>query len=218
MVTSANDPHASQPVRTAGPAPESAAATLIMVHGRGAAAESILELHSELAIPNLAALAPQAAGRTWYPHSFLAPIPANQPYLDSALARIESLVADLLSRGIPSNRIALLGFSQGACLSTEFAARHPRRYGAILALTGGLIGPNTPRQYPGTLEGTPVLLASGDPDPHVPFNRVEETRAVLAAMGAHVDMRRYPGLPHTVNVEELDLCRKILSTITPNTR
>ena len=209
-----SDPHANQPVLTAGPTPEKADATVLLIHGRGADAESMLSLHGELAAQNLTAIAPQAAGNTWYPHSFLAPLDANQPYLDSALGRLGSLVADLLARGIPSERIVVLGFSQVACLTSEFVARHPRRYGAVIALTGGLIGPpGTPRNYPGSLAGTPVFLGSSDPDPHVPFERVKETEAVLRRMGAKVELRRYPGMPHTINEDELDVCRKLLQSI-----
>src|SRR3954469_8479084 len=135
------DPHAGQPVLRAGPAPEEAPATLILLHGRGASAEDILSLCEELGLRELSALAPQAAGNTWYPQSFLAPLEANQPYLDSALRRVESIVSDLLKRGVASERIAILGFSQGACLTCEFIARRPRHYGAAMALTGGLIGP-----------------------------------------------------------------------------
>ena len=208
------DPHAGQPVLTAGPRPEEAAATLIFVHGRGATAESILALHTGLGVEGVAALAPQAAGYTWYPLSFLAPLEANQPFLDSALRRLESLVADLLARGVPSDRIALLGFSQGACLTLEFTARYARRTGAVMGLTGGLIGPpGTPRDYPGRLDGTPVFLGSGDPDPHVPFERVLETEAVLARMGAVVELRRYAGMPHTINEDELNACRALLERL-----
>jgi predicted esterase len=208
------DPHAGQPTRAAGPAPEQAVATLMLVHGRGATAESILSLHAELGLEGLAALAPQAAGYSWYPHSFLAPLEANQPFLDSALRRLESLVVDLLARGVPAARIALLGFSQGACLTLEFAARHPRRYGAVMGLTGGLIGPpGTPREYPGSLSGTPVFLGTSDPDPHVPFERVRETEGVLARMGAAVELRRYPGMPHTINEDELEACRMLLERV-----
>jgi predicted esterase len=213
------DPHAGQPILKAGPEPEEAAGTLILVHGRGATAESILSLHGELGLQDLAALAPQAAGNTWYPHSFMASLEANQPFLDSALRRIESLVADLLSCGVPSERVALLGFSQGACLTLEFTARHPRRYGAVMGLTGGLIGPaGTPRDYPGDLDGTPVFLGTSDPDPHVPFERVRETEAVLTRMGAKVELRRYPGMPHTINEDELDACRKLLERIVSRER
>jgi predicted esterase len=209
-----DDPHANQRVLSDGPAPEQADATLILLHGRGATAQSILPLYREIASDRIAALAPQAAGNTWYPHSFLAPLEGNQPYLDSALRRIETIVTDLLKRGIASDRIALVGFSQGACLTCELIARHPRRYGAAMALTGGLIGPpGTPRDYAGSLEGTPVLLGSSDPDPHVPFARVQETAEVLSRMGAQVDVRRYPGMSHTINEEELEACAAMLKRI-----
>jgi predicted esterase len=208
------DPHGKQPVLTAGPTPEKAAATILLIHGRGADAESILSLYEELGAEKLAAIAPQAVGGTWYPHSFLAPLDANQPYLDSALGRLDSLVADLLARGISSERIILLGFSQGACLTLEFVARHARHYGAVIGLTGGLIGPpGTPRNYPGSLAGTPVFLGTSDPDPHVPFERVKETEAVLSQMDAKVELRRYPGMPHTINDDEIDVCRKLLQSV-----
>jgi predicted esterase len=209
--TSPQDPHARQPVLSAGPKPEEAAVTLLLIHGRGASAQSMLALYEELAVEQVAALAPQAANNTWYPHSFLAPLDANEPYLDSALRKIESLVQDLLIRKIPSEHIAILGFSQGACLTSEFIARHPRHYGAAMVLTGGLIGPEgTPRNHTGTLGGTPVFLGSGDPDIHVPFERVQETANVLGSMGAHAEVRRYPGMPHTVNADELEACRTLL--------
>lgn len=205
------DPHADQQILTSGPAPERGEGVVILLHGRGASAQDILSLYPEFELPGLAAVAPQAAGHTWYPQSFLVPLEANQPYLDSALRRIESIVADLLVRGIASERIALLGFSQGACLTSEFIARHPRRYGAALGLTGGLIGPpGTPRDYPGSLQGTPVFLGTSDPDPHVPFARVQETEQVLSRMRARVELRRYPGMPHTINQDELDACRALL--------
>ena len=210
----ASDPHAAQPLSYAGPAPEKAAATLILIHGRGATAQSMLSLHGALGIGDLAAVAPQAAGQTWYPNSFLAPLESNQPYLDSALRRIDGIVNDLLKRGIASSRIAIMGFSQGACLTSEYTARHPRRFGAVMALTGGLIGPpGTARNYRGSLDGTPVFLGTSDPDPHVPFERVRETEQVLAGLGAKVDLRRYPGMPHTVNQDELDACRTLLESL-----
>ena len=208
------DPHAGQAILGAGPSPEQASATLVLVHGRGATAESILSIHEALALPSLAALAPQAAAGTWYPQSFLAPLEANQPYLDSALRRVESIVTDLLARGLASDRIAFLGFSQGACLVSEFAARRPRRYAAIIALTGGLIGPpGTPRDYAGSFEGTPVFLGTSDPDPHVPLERVRETESVFTNMGAVVELRRYPGMPHTINQDELEVSRALLQRV-----
>lgn len=210
-----NDPHASQPVLTAGPAPEQASATIVLLHGRGGSAEDMLGLFDALHVENLAAVAPQAAEHTWYPQPFLSPLESNQPKLDSALRKIDTVVSDLLARGITSERIAILGFSQGACLTCEFVARHPRRYGAVMGLTGGLIGPpQTPRDYAGSLDGTPVFLGTSDPDPHVPFERVLETEQVLKGMGASVEVRRYPGMPHTINQDELDTCRALLRAIT----
>ena len=193
---------------------EAARAAIVLVHGRGGSAEDMMGLFAELDVPGLAAVAAQAPGNTWYPNSFLAPLAANQPFLDRSLAQIESLVSDVISRGIAVEKLALLGFSQGACLSCEFVARNPRRFGAVMALTGGLIGPpGTPRNYPGSLDGTPVFLGAGDPDPHVPFVRVQESRDVLAAMGASVEMRRYPGMGHTINHDELDACRNLLLAV-----
>ena len=209
-----SDPHRGQPVLTAGVGVEAARVVVVLVHGRGAGAESMLGLYAELGVEGVSSVAPQAAGSSWYPYSFLAPIESNQPYLDSALRRIEGLVGELFGRGIPYERIALLGFSQGACLATEFVARHPRRYGAVMGLTGGLIGPpGTARDYAGSLEGTPVFLGASDPDPHVPFERVRETEGVLAGMGARVELRRYPGMPHTVNEDELAACRALLERV-----
>lgn len=199
---------------TAGPTPEHATATIILLHGRGASADDMLGLYEALHLPAFAAVIPQADSNTWYPQSFLAPLEANQPYLDAALHSVEQIVSGLLSKNISSSRIALLGFSQGACLATEYAARFPRRYGAIIGFTGGLIGPpGTPRNYPGSLQGTPVFLGSSDPDPHVPFVRVQETESVLAKMGARVELRRYPGMPHTVCEDEIEAARTLLQQL-----
>lgn len=206
-----SDPHGGRPAVTAGPAVEEADLVLLLMHGRGASAEGILSLYSALGLETVAAIAPQAADNSWYPNSFLAPLESNQPFLDSALGRIESLVSGLIAKGVGSERIGLLGFSQGACLTLEFVARHPRRYGAVIGLTGGLIGPpGTPRNYAGSLAGTGVFLGTSDPDPHVPLERVKETQAVLGRMGAEVELRRYPGMPHTINDDELDASRVLL--------
>jgi len=210
----APDPHAGQPVATAGPPPERAKATLVLIHGRGGSAEDMLPLHRMFALDGLAAVAPQAANHTWYPHSFLSPMEANQPYLDSALRRISAVIDDLVGRGVSSERIAILGFSQGACLTTEFVARNPRRYGAVLGLSGGLIGPpGPPRNYVGSLDDSPVFLGCNDPDPHIPFERVRETEAVLRRMGATVELRRYPGPDHSINEDELEACRALLERL-----
>ncbi len=200
----APDIHAGQPLRHAGRPLAEAGAAMILVHGRGATAGSILELAGYLPQPQMAYLAPQAAGQAWYPYSFLAPIAQNEPYLSSALARLEGVLADVTAAGIPPERVVWAGFSQGACLAAEFVARHAQRYGAVLLFSGGLIGPpGTPREYQGTLAGTPVLLGCSDRDAHIPLARVEETAEVLARLGAAVDKRIYPRLGHTINDDEL---------------
>ena len=198
------DPHGGQPVLHAGPAIADARLVCILLHGRGASAEDILGLASELSVSDVAFLAPQAAGGTWYPYSFLAPIPQNEPYLSSALGSVERLLDGLTGKRIARERIAIAGFSQGACLTLEFAARNAGRYAAVVALTGGLIGPpGTPRDYRGSFDGTPVFIGSSDVDPHVPLERVHESTAVLRGMGAVVDERIYSGMPHTVNQDEI---------------
>lgn len=204
-------PHQGQPLAVAGKPCREAAAAMVMVHGRGATAESILELARELRHPELAFVAPQAAGYTWYPYSFLAPLERNEPGLSSGLARIGEVLDLLASVGIPAERTILLGFSQGACLTLEFAARNARRYGGIAGLSGGLIGPpGTPRSYEGSLAGTPAFLGCSDRDPHIPRERVDETAEVLRRMGAEVTERIYPALGHTVNEDELEQVRRMM--------
>jgi predicted esterase len=199
---------------TRGPALNQSAGLLILLHGRGATAESILTIYNELDRPDISAIAPQAVGRSWYPYSFLAPIPDNQPHLDRALATVDACVQEALANGVPAERIALLGFSQGACLASEYVIRNPRHYGAIMALTGGFVGPlDMVRHDQGDLAGTSVLLAAGDPDPHVPFTRVQDTADLMTRMGAAVDLRRYPGLAHTVNEDELEACKALIEAM-----
>jgi phospholipase/carboxylesterase len=207
-----NDPHAAGAVLQAGAALNAADLAMVLLHGRGGSAEDILELGSALHLQNVAYLAPQAAGHTWYPLSFLAPRNTNEPYLSSALAKVESVVQSLQEAGFGRERIVVGGFSQGACLATEFVASHPARYGGLVAFTGGLIGPPGSLQSSpnGELTGTPALLCSGDPDPHVPWTRVAESAAILSGMGATVTTKRYPGRPHTVTQEELELARNLL--------
>ena len=157
-------------------------------------------------------VAPEAAGQTWYPYSFLSPIARNEPYLTSALNRISSLIEELRRDGVATERVALMGFSQGACLSLEYAARHAQRYAAIIGLSGGLIGPpGTPRNYAGSLEGTPVFLGCSDVDPHIPVERVHESAQVFAGLGAKVDERIYPGMGHMVNEDEIVAVRALLA-------
>lgn len=206
--------HQNQPVLQSGAPLTRAKGAVIMLHGRGASAENILSLADVFAQPDFAYFAPQAAGHTWYPHSFLAPLEANEPYLSSALAAIGDVFDRLAAENFPAHRVALLGFSQGACLSLEYAARFPQRYGAVLALTGGLIGPEgTPRDYPGSLERTPVFIGCSDVDSHVPLARVKESTKVLSAMGAEVTERIYPGMGHTINDDEIAQVRRHLVKI-----
>jgi predicted esterase len=182
------------------------------LHGRGASAEDILGLSREWRIQDIAYLAPQAYGSTWYPYSFLAPLERNEPGISSGLRVVSRLLHDLETQGIPSDRVALIGFSQGACLTLEFAARHPRRYAAIVAFSGGLIGPpGTPRDYEGSFDGTPVFIGCSDADTHIPVERVRESSAVFRRMGAVVDERIYPRMGHTVNRDELDAVEPLLA-------
>lgn len=211
-MSSSPDPHVNQPVLRAGPAPAEARLAAILVHGRGASAADILGLAREFRTSDVAYLAPQAAGRTWYPHSFLSPIERNEPSLGSALGVLERLVAGLDADGIPAARVALVGFSQGACLASEFAARHPARYAAVIAFSGGLIGPpGTPRDYPGSLDGTRVLFGCSDVDPHIPLARVRESADVYRRLGADVDERVYRGMGHTINANEIAAAAALLS-------
>jgi predicted esterase len=205
------DPHRGQPVLTLGPAPKDARLTMIMAHGRGASAEDMMGLAAEFGTTDVAFLAPQAAGRTWYPYSFLSPLQDNEPGISSALRVLAGLVDSLVAQQIAHGRIALLGFSQGACLSLEFAARHPQPYAAVVGLSGGLIGPpGTPRDYPGSLGGAPVFLGCSDIDAHIPLARVHETADVFRRMGASVDERIYPGMGHAVNQDEIAAVHALL--------
>lgn len=197
-------PHQGQPVLVAGEPLEHAKAAMIMIHGRGASAESILSLAAEIDQPGFAYLAPQAAGYSWYPNSFLAPIASNEPGLSSGLAVIATLFDHLAEAGISPEQTILLGFSQGACLSLEFAARNARRYGGVAGLSGGLIGPqNTPRDYSGSMNRTPLILGCSDSDPHVPKERVLLSATVFQKMDAEVTARIYPNMGHTINEDEI---------------
>jgi predicted esterase len=212
--TRVNDPHGGQPVRTAGAPLAGARAAVVMVHGRGASAESILTLAPALAAEGVAFLAPQAQGGTWYPFGFMSPMERNEPGITSGMQAIARALDLAAAAGIPAERTLLLGFSQGACLATEYAARHARRYGGIVGFSGGLIGPDgTPRDYAGTLDGTPVFLGCSDVDGHIPAARVRESAAVLERLGGTVDMRLYPGMGHLVNDDEIEAARAILAGV-----
>ncbi|MCB0173892.1 MAG: dienelactone hydrolase family protein [Anaerolineae bacterium] len=207
-------PHRGQPVYTAGQPLNEAKAAMILVHGRGATAPSILELANALYHPDFVYLAPQAANNTWYPNSFLSPIPGNEPGLSSGLAVLGDLIAQIEAAGISAEKIVLAGFSQGACLASEFVARNARPYGGLLAFSGGVIGPpGTPRNYEGSLEGMPVFVGCSDSDFHIPVERVHESTAVFEALGAAVTERIYPNMGHTIIQDEIDQARGIVEGV-----
>jgi predicted esterase len=206
-------PHQGQQLVAAGEPLGRAKAAMILVHGRGASAADIMTLGAELMYPGFAYLAPQAAGGAWYPFPFTAPIEENEPFLSSALEVLSSLLASV-EKTIAADRVVLLGFSQGACLTLEFAARNARRYGGVAGLSGGLIGPDrTPRDYPGDFEQTPVFLGCSDVDPHIRKDRVLEAGDVFRRMGAAVTLELYPGMAHTVSADEIEQVRRIVSGV-----
>lgn len=195
------------------PVPEASAA-IILIHGRGASPESMIPLAEALASPGTAVILPRAAGNVWYPQRFIAPIEANEPYLSSALQVVADTVRVVEDAGIAPDRLVIGGFSQGACLASDFAARFPRRYGGVLVFSGGLIGPpGTPFQFDGDLRGTPVLVGCSDTDFHIPVERVHETTRTLSQLGGEVTERIYPGMGHTINEDEIDLARRIVSSV-----
>jgi predicted esterase len=208
------DPHGGRPILFAGAPIGEAKGAMILIHGRGADARDILGLAEYFGRPDLAYVAPEASGHTWYPNRFLVPVEQNEPYLSSAFGVLATLIADIGKGGIGAERVFLLGFSQGACLSLEFAARNPRRYGGVIALSGGLIGASVDvSHYSGSLAGTPVFLGCSDVDPHIPLARVKESSAVMAALGATVTERIYPGMGHTVTGDEVEEIRKVLAAV-----
>lgn len=210
-MSDSQNPHQGQPVVTAGLPLEDAAAAMILTHGRGASPQDILGLAASFEQTNFAYLAPQAANYTWYPTSFLSPIADNEPGISSGIRVLADLVNQVEQAGIPAERIFLLGFSQGACLSLEFAARNARRYGAVIGLSGGLIGPDdTPREYPGSMDDTPVFLGCSDVDPHIPKERVHHTAEIFTRLGAKVTEKLYPNMPHAVFQDEIDRIKEII--------
>lgn len=214
MPDSIQGPHQGQPLLAAGQSLDEAKAAMILVHGRGATAQSILELGTVLAHPDFAYLAPQASGNTWYPYSFLAPIPQNEPGITSGLQAVAEVVAAIVAAGIPAEKIVIGGFSQGACLASEFVARHAQRYGGLLVFSGGLIGPpETPRHYEGALDGTPVFIGCSDVDPHIPIERVTETADALADLGAVVTKKIYPSMGHTIIQDEINQAMQIVRRV-----
>lgn len=205
------DPHAGQPVVEAGAPLGAGRAVVIAVHGRGAGPENILSLLSRLDRPDLTYLAPAAAGRTWYPQSFLADIAANEPFLTSALAALGSVLARVERAGVARSRVVLLGFSQGACLGSEFAIRNASRFGGLVAFSGGAIGPpGTTWNQPGGFDSMPAFLGCSDRDAHVPASRVLATADVLTRMGATVTSRLYEDMGHVINDDEIAEAQRIL--------
>jgi predicted esterase len=208
------DPHAGQPTRSIGPPLSPAAVVAILVHGRQAGPENILELADHFARPGVTYLAPSAAGHTWYPLSFLAPRARNEPFLSSALSAIGRLVDDVLAQGVLPQRIAIAGFSQGACLASEFVYRRTDRLGALLAFSGGLIGPpGTAWERTASFGDLPAFFGCSDVDAHVPRARVEESAGVFSTLGARVTLRLYPGMGHVVNDDEIARARVILDAM-----
>ncbi len=206
--------HQGQPVLAAGEPLNSAKTAMILLHGRGASAEDILMLTADLDQPGFAYLAPQAANDTWYPNRFTVPSAANEPWLSSALSVIEGLIAQVDAAEIPAERLILLGFSQGACLALEYAARHARRYGGIAGLSGGLIGGDgEARHDSGSFADTPIFLGCSDVDFHIPKARVEQSAVILKALGAAVTLRLYPNMGHTVNEDEIAFVRGLMSAL-----
>jgi phospholipase/carboxylesterase len=195
-------------------APLGQAPVVVMVHGRNAGPVNILDLVPRLARPRLTYFAPAAPNRTWYPYSFMAAIEQNEPSLSAALGILAGAIERVEKAGVPRSRTVLLGFSQGACLASEFAVRHAARYGGLIAFTGGLIGPpGTQWNYPGNFNATPVFLGSGDPDAHVPAERVAESAEVFTRMGASVTRRIYPDMGHLVNDDEIAMAQAILDAV-----
>ena len=212
-------PHQGQPVLVAGEQLEGdpleqTHVAMVLLHGRGATATSMLELAAQWNQPDFTYLAPQAAGNSWYPYSFLAPLASNEPFLSSALTQVEDVLERIAQAGIPPEGTMLCGFSQGACLVLEFAARHARPYGGVVGLSGGLMGPDdTPRNYAGSLEGTLVFLGCSDIDPHIPQERVRLSDEVLRRLGGEVTMRLYRGMGHTINQDEMETVRQMMSSL-----
>ncbi len=206
--------HEGQPLATRGRPLEESHAVAIMMHGRGGTAEGILELSTYIGNADFTYLAPAAKNNTWYPYRFTEPLEKNEPFLSSALEVYDSLIHTVMEKGIPKERIVLLGFSQGACLTAEYAVRNADRYGAIVIFTGGLIGPpGTSWSYPGSFHGTPLFLGTSDIDEFVPLGRVQESAAIFKQMGAQVIERVYPGMDHMVNDDEIAIAQSMMQVV-----
>ena len=209
-----SDPHRGSPSVRFGPDLEDARAAVVLIHGRGDSPRGILTLAHEFEAPRVTFIAPQADGFSWYPLSFMAPKDDNEPWLSSALERVGAAHREAMSTGLPPERTVMMGFSQGACLSLEFAARNVCRYGGIVAFSGGLIGPEGMElTYRGSFEDTPVFLGCSDVDAHIPLARVNESASVMETLGGRVEKRIYPAMAHTVNSDELAWPRTLLRNL-----
>lgn len=209
-----NGPHQNQQPSEHGASLPDAKAAMVMVHGRGASGQSMFPLADEFAQPDFHYRAPQAHNHTWYPHSFLAPKEKNQPGISSGLQMLHNLLKDITAAGIPSKKVMLLGFSQGACLATEFAARHPQKLGGVVGFSGGLIGPDIDeKNYRGSMEQTPIFLGCSDVDPHIPKERVDKTEEVFTKLQAKVTKQIYEGMGHTINKEEIKIVRSMMADL-----
>jgi phospholipase/carboxylesterase len=205
------NPHLGQPVLRSGAPLESCRAAALLFHGRGRTPDEMIGLAARMAVPGVAYLVPTADGNTWYPYSFLEPLERNQPALAHALAAYAALVADLLGRGVERRRLVLIGFSQGACLTAEYAVRHAGRYGGVALFTGGLIGPPGTRwEYPGGFDGTPIFLGGSTTDAFVPLARMRESAAIFRGLGAQVIEQFYDQDGHAVTDGEIDAARAIV--------
>lgn len=215
-IAPATDPHAGQETLEGGAPLATARAAAILIHGRGSTALNILGLKGAIDPGEVAFFAPQAAGNTWYPYPFTAPLRLNEPYLGSALQRIDDLVSRIAAEGVPTEHILIAGFSQGACLSLEYVARTQRRLGGVAALSGGLIGPpDLEREAtPGAKAGLPVFIGCGDLDDHIGLDAIERSAGFFEAAGAELDLRIYQGMPHMIVQDELDAVRAMLAAIT----
>jgi predicted esterase len=214
MMDGMNDTSHMPPVIYTGTPPDEATSAMILLHGRGASADNILELADLLPHPGMVYIAPQAPGNSWYPFSFLSPLEQNEPALTRALGVVAALLDDVVTRGVPPERVILAGFSQGACLACEFVVRHPRRYGGLLVFSGGLIGPpGMERHDTGDLARTPAFIGCGDQDSHIPVVRVQESAEILRHLNADLTAEIYPGMGHTINQAEIDHARALVARL-----
>lgn len=213
-VNLAIDPHAALAPLVSGVPLSDASYALVLVHGRGGSADGMLPIARAAGATDAALVAPRATGGTWYPNRFLAPMASNEPHLTSALASVARAVTSVSDAGIPAHRIILVGFSQGACLALEYAARHAQRFGGVAALAGALVGDDADvRRDAGDFAGTPVLLACGDVDDHIPEARVRKSAVMLAAQGADTDLRIYPGVAHTIVGDQVEALRAMVDAV-----